>query len=96
MWKTRSLIGVTLLGLMLLFLSGCGKVSKTNYDKIEIGMTVAQVEAILGKGKEESSIGGAIGNLAGSAKVITWGNENKSITVTFVNEKVSIKAQKGL
>ena len=96
MWKTRSLIGAVLLGLMLLFFSGCSKVSQSNYDKIENGMTVSQVEAILGKGKEESSVGGAIGNLAGSAKVITWGDDKKSITVTFVNDKVTLKAQKGL
>jgi hypothetical protein len=96
MWKTRSLIGVALLGLMLLFLSGCSKVSQSNYDKIENGMTVSQVEAILGKGKEASGVGGAIGDLAGSAKVITWGDDKKSITVTFVNDKVTLKAQKGL
>ena len=95
MWKTRSLIGVLMLGLILLFLSGCGKVSKSNYDKIENGMTVSQVEGILGKGKEAGAAG-AIGNLTGSVKVITWGDDKKSITVTFVNDKVTLKAQKGL
>ena len=40
---------------------GCGsKVSKGNYDKITNGMTVAEVEGIMGKGTEESAGAGAI------------------------------------
>ena len=96
MWKFRKVIGVALLGLAFVVVSGCGKVSKSNYDKIEIGMTLSQVEGILGKGSEKAGVGGAIGNLTGSGKVMTWGDEKKSITITFANDKVVLKAQQGL
>ena len=96
MSKSRTLIGVALLALMLLLISGCSKVSESNYEKIENGMTVSQVEAILGKGKVVGGIAGAIGNLAGSGKVLTWGDDKKSITVTFANDKVIAKAAQGL
>jgi outer membrane protein assembly factor BamE (lipoprotein component of BamABCDE complex) len=96
MWKSRNLIGLALLGLLFLLISGCSKVSQSNYDKIENGMTVSQVEAILGKGKEAAGVAGAIGNLTGSGKVLTWGDDKKSITVTFANDKVIAKAGQGL
>lgn len=96
MQMSGKLIGVAVLALLVVALSGCGKVTKANYDKIETGMTLNQVEDILGKGTEEAGIGGAIGNVAGSAKVMKWGDEQKSITVTFANDKVVAKLQKGL
>lgn len=96
MWKSRTVLGVALLGLMLIWLSGCSKVNQSNYDKIENGMTVSQVEAILGKGTEKAGAAGAIGALTGSGKVLTWGDDKKSITVTFVNDKVVAKAAQGL
>jgi len=96
MRMSGKLIGVAVLALLVVALSGCGKVTKANYDKIETGMTLNQVEDILGKGTEEAGIGGAIGNVAGSAKVMKWGDEQKSITVTFANDKVVAKLQKGL
>lgn len=96
MWTSRNLIGLALLGLLFLLMSGCSKVSQSNYDKIENGMTVSQVEAILGKGKEAAGVAGAIGNLTGSGKVLTWGDDKKSITVTFANDKVIAKAAQGL
>jgi len=98
MSKSRALTGVALLALMLLLISisGCSKVNENNYEKIENGMTVSQVEAILGKGKVVGGIAGAIGNLAGSGKVLTWGDDRRSITVTFANDKVIAKAAQGL
>lgn len=97
MWTFRKVAGVAVLGLILLAVSGCGgKVSKSNYDKIETGMTLSQVEAILGTGTEKAGVAGAVGNLTGSGKVMTWGDEKKSITVTFANDKVVAKTQQGL
>ena len=92
----RILTGVALMVLLLAFLAGCGKVTQANYDKIETDMTLAEVEGILGKGTEKAGVAGAIGDLAGAGKVMTWGDETKSITVTFANDKVVTKAQKGL
>ena len=51
-------------------------------------MTLGEVEGILGKGTEKSGLSGAVGNLSGSAKIMTWGDEQKSITITFANDKV--------
>ena len=96
MRKSRSFVIRAVVACALLIVVGCGKVTQENYDKIESGMTVSQVESILGKGAEQSSIGGAIGELGGSAKIVTWGGENKSITITFINGQVATKAQKGL
>ncbi len=96
MWMSRKAVGIALLGLMLVVVCGCTKITRSNYDKIENGMTLSQVEKILGSGTEKAGVGGAIGNLAGSGKVMTWGDEKKSITVTFVNDKVIAKAQQGL
>lgn len=96
MRKPGKVIGVALLGLVFLAVSGCGKITKSNYDKIQTGMTVGQVEAILGKGTEKAGIAGAVGQVAGSGKVMTWGNEKKSITVTFANDKVVAKTEQGL
>lgn len=96
MWKSRNLLGLALLGLVFLLISGCSKVSQSNYDKVQTDMTVSQVEAILGKGKQAASAAGAIGDLTGSGKVLTWGDDKKSITVTFANDKVIAKAAQGL
>ncbi len=96
MRNRRKIVGVALLGLAVLVLSGCNKLSKSNYDKIQNGMTSSQVEDILGQGTEKAGAGAAVGNLGGSAKVITWGDEKKSVTVTFVNDKVVLKAEQGL
>ena len=93
----RALVGLLVLGLTLSVLPGCGsKVSKSNYDKVKTGMTQAEVEGILGKGTEKAGVGGALGGIAGSAKVLTWTEGDKSITVTFLNDKVTAKVQQGL
>lgn len=83
--------------LMCALVVGCGsKVSKGNYDKINNGMTVAEVEGLMGKGAEEAGGAGAIGSLTGSAKIMSWMDGDKKITVTFVNDKVTLKTEKGL
>ena len=93
----RAVTALAIACVLLAFVCGCGsKVSKANYDKIEIGMTEAQVEKILGKGTPQADAGGAIGNLAGSAKIVSWKDGDKGITVTFINGKVTLKAPQGL
>jgi hypothetical protein len=92
-----ALVCVVLLGLGIIMLAGCGsKVTKSNFDQISNGMTLAQIEGILGKGTESTGAAGAIGNLAGSAKVVTWKDGAKTITVTFANDKVVLTAASGL
>jgi hypothetical protein len=96
MFRFRRWMGPVLVGLMLVGLAGCGKVTKDNYDKVQTGMALSEVEAILGKGTEKAGLGGAVGNLTGSAKILTWGDDKKSITITFANDKVLTKAMNGL
>ena len=46
----------SLIILISLFLASCsGKLNKDNYDKISNGMSVSQVESILGKGESQAS-----------------------------------------
>ena len=75
-----------------MILSGCSKVTKSNYDKIETGMTQQQVEDILGAGTPTQSVD--VGGLG--AKQLQWKDGNKTITVTIVNGKVTLKNASGL
>ena len=78
--------------------AGCaGKVSQSNYDKVQPGMTEAEVEGILGKGGVFSAIAGpAIGDVALSTKTIVWKDGQKQITVIFSQDKMISKTQTGL
>ena len=76
--------------------TGCSKVTKSNYDKIETDMTLDEVKSILGEGTEKGGVAGTIGDITGSGKVIVWEEGEKSITVTFANDKVLKKLSKGL
>lgn len=87
----------------LLTLVGCGdRISKSNYDKIKDGMTIKEVEYILGRGEEQSSVsvpGASVGGVSVpgmSGKNYVWKDGNKVITVSFLNDKVFGKAQLGL
>ena len=66
-------------GLLILTVPGCGKppVNKENYDRIKTGMTMAEVEDILGKGEEQVSGSGGIGGLSGSGKMYKWVDGDK-------------------
>ena len=71
-----------------LILSSCGyKINKANYEKIETGMTIAQVTKILGEPTESSS-----GNILGiSGTSSKWIKGNILISIQFVNGKVRLK-----
>jgi len=95
--KTRVFVLVVLGAFALSMVAGCGsKVSKDNYDKIANGMSQEEVERILGKGTQQAGAAGAVGSLAGSGKILSWTDGEKTITVTFANGEVFAKAQKGL
>jgi hypothetical protein len=61
------------------------KVTKENADKIKVGMTRDEVEAILGKGKHEA--GAKIEGAEGSVTV--WEGSDGVISVIFTNDKVT-------
>lgn len=73
----------------------CNKVTPENYEKIETGMTSAQVEKILGKGTEQGGGGVAVGDLKASAKTVVWEKGDKTITVSFANDQVVMKTKSG-
>ena len=85
-----AMVGATLVG------CGGSKVSKSNFDQVQNGMTVAEVEEVLGKGTAKAGSGGALAGIAASAKVLSWTEGDKKIIVTFVNDKVVAKTQSGL
>jgi hypothetical protein len=104
-------LGRTALVLTLCLCAGaCGKnrVSKANYEKVEKGMSLGEVEAILGKGERETGDGSNIAAGAGGVDVnmgearsspgttYLWENKGKKITIVFINDKVFSKAESGL
>jgi hypothetical protein len=90
-------------------LSGCvkSKVTKENYDKINTNMTLAEVEAILGKGEavgDGSNVAAQVGvDVTGGAAPsntvdYVWESGAKKITVTVIKGggKVLGKRSEGL
>ena len=75
---------------MLLSVSvACGsKVSQANFEKIQAGMTLEEVQAILGPPSESSGM--AIGGLSGSSS--TWKSKEGTISIQFFNGKVQAKS----
>src|SRR5216683_1383765 len=85
--------------------TGNSKVTKANFDQIKPNMTLAEVEAILGKGDAEgdlalhegSGAAGAIGvtdmsaapSRTSSIKWVKWGDDNKYIRVGFSGDRVA-------
>lgn len=81
---------------LVIFVAGCGSpVTQANYKQIETGMTQAEVEAILGEGKEQVSSGGTFGGITMNAEGKVWQDGNKIITVMFMNGEVQSKSQMG-
>jgi hypothetical protein len=104
---SRAVCGMAVLALCLL-LAGCGKskVSKENYDKIQNGMSLADVEKLLGKGTDDSGDGANVAGQFGvdvvgtsgggtGVKTYVWESGNKKITVYFKQDKVVNKNAAG-
>ncbi|HPI91835.1 MAG TPA: DUF3862 domain-containing protein [Deltaproteobacteria bacterium] len=80
--------GILVIALLLVFLVACGKVTKENYDRLQVGMEYSEVVEILGKPGECNAVLGA--------KDCRWGNDKKSIDVKLVGDKVIFFSSKGL
>ena len=71
-----------------LSLAACSKVRLENYEKIEVGMDKAEVEAILG------SADNCVEKTLHTNCV--WGDESKNIEITLVSDKVTIYSKHGI
>jgi len=92
--------------LICLLLPACqSKVNKANYDKVKEGMTLEEVEKILGKGSKEtgdgSNVAGQFGvaipsaPTAGGGDVYTWESNTNTIRLTFRDGKLVHKQATG-
>lgn len=64
----------------LLVLAGCSKLTVENYDKLKMGMPYAEVKTLLG---DPSSCTDVL-----AMRNCTWGDAQRSITVSFVADQV--------
>ena len=85
------LVGLTLLLCSTLLLGCTSKLTQENFEKVQSGMTQAEVAAILGDPTESSSIG--LGPFGGTTS--TWKDGGRTITIQFVNGKVIAKVFSG-
>jgi hypothetical protein len=92
--------------ILCLLIPACkSKVSKTNFEKVKEGMTLDEVEKILGKGTKESGDGSNVAGQFGIAVPSTptsgggesylWESSAHSITVTLRQGKVVHKRSTG-
>ncbi len=90
---------------LLVALAGCeSKVTQANFDQITNGMTLGEVEKLLGSGTlDEQPAGvnisaGGVGDGAKASKdqVYMWKDGSAQVVVTFTDGKVVQKRQTGL
>jgi Domain of Unknown Function with PDB structure (DUF3862) len=96
---TCSLRSFALIGLLTLWLgiTGCSKITRDNYDKIQVGMNVSDVKKILGDSKEKTNSASVdLGIVGFSGETLIWRENQQSITIVFVNDQVMMKSQAGL
>jgi len=97
---------LVLFALLALVSSGCkSKITQENYDKIVEGMTLKDVELILGEGKQQgdgTAVAAQFGvhvpaaGGGGGTQIFVWENDSgASITVDFANGGVKNKRKKG-
>ena len=66
----------------------CDNLSQENYNKIKVGMSLQEVEKLLGSSPTcDSAVG---------MKNCTWGTAEKHVKVQFVADKVAMYSAKGL
>lgn len=87
-FPARTLRTVSFMVILLILLLGCGsKLTQENFDKIQNGMSMAEVKSILGEPAEAQSVG--LGPFSGVSA--TWKDKKTVINIHFVNDKVTLK-----
>lgn len=79
---------ITALTLCAAILIGCSKLTTENYDKLKIGMTYAEVKALLGNPTDCTDVL--------TMRNCTWGDAQRYIKVSFVAEQVVVYNATGL
>lgn len=82
--KIRTLVAMSLLLVML----GCSKLTLENYNKITTGMTYEEVTQLIGSPDECDDVMGV--------RNCVWGNEKRSISVSFLGGKVLLFSSSNL
>ena len=88
--------------MMAVLLAACdNKVTQANFDQIQNGMSLSQVEKLLGKGTDDTpsagygvSGGGVMSSTAAPEKVYVWKTPDLTITVNFKDGKVVQKSKR--
>ena len=73
---------------LLLVLLGCSKLTLENYDKIEPGMSYDEVTQLIGQPEKCDDVMGL--------RSCTWGDEKRSVSVTFAADKVLLFSSSNL
>ncbi|BDX06397.1 DUF3862 domain-containing protein [Planctobacterium marinum] len=72
-----------------LLLSACSKLTKENYELLEMGMSQEEIQAVIGKPDNCSETLGT--------KSCIWGSEEgKNITITFIGDNATTFSNDGL
>jgi len=82
--KIRNLVAMSL----LLVLLGCSRLSLENYNKITVGMPYDDVIQLIGKPDQCDDVMGV--------RNCKWGNDKRSVTVSFVANKVLLFSSSNL
>lgn len=74
--------------LFALLAGGCSKLTQENYAKVQTGMSLDEVSAVLGSPDTCSETLGV--------KKCVWGDDKKHITINFVGDKVLLTNAKNI
>src|SRR5438128_1951241 len=106
-WQIRfRRVRICLLVLACLAVVGCkSKITKANFEQVKEGMTLKEVEALLGEGTQQGDASGTAAQfgvnlpparVSGGGQTFIWESGDKKITVIFVQDKVKWKESRGL
>lgn len=86
------------LGLLAAVLAGCNaqRVTRENYDRVSTGMSYDEVVNILGQPDSVDGGEAGINGIQAGARVATWRSNDRRITITFVNDRVTVKTADNL